>query len=264
MAKIPIGISGCLLGQAVRFDGAHKWDACINETLSRYFEFVPFCPEVAIGLGVPRQPIGLVSGRDGVRVRGVSDPGLDVTDALATYARRVSSQLSGIGGYIFKRASPSCGMEEVDVYGEDGQIVAQGKGLYAKVLMENHPLLPCEEEGRLGDPILRENFMERVFAFHRWRNLQAEGLTPAKVIDFHRAHRALLMSHSQAACRKLDRLIARLDGESWGRGEQLEKLAQVYIAELMAALKRPANGRKHAKRVRHPTAHLIKEKQPIN
>ena len=174
--KIKVGISSCLLGQEVRFDGGHKRDAYVTGTLSEYFDFVPFCPEAAVGLGIPREPIRLVQRGDVIRAVGVRTKELDPTDDLAAFARRTASQLGHISGYILKNASPSCGMERVKVYNEKGMPQRTGVGIYAGELMSRLPLLPIEEEGRLGDPVLRENFIERVFVYHRWQQL---ALSPA-------------------------------------------------------------------------------------
>jgi uncharacterized protein YbbK (DUF523 family) len=166
-ATIRIGISSCLLGEHVRYDGGHKRDSCIIETLGRYFEFVPVCPEVAIGLGVPRAPIRLIGDPHAARAVGVDDPTLDVTDRLSAYGARMAVELDGISGYILKSRSPSCGMEGVEVFAS----VATAAGLYARAFMDLQPLLPVEEEGRLADPALRENFIERVYDYRRRQNL---------------------------------------------------------------------------------------------
>lgn len=168
-ATIRLGISSCLLGENVRFDGRHKRDAYIIGTLSRCFEFVPLCPEIAIGLGVPREPIQLVARGEQPKAVGVRTPMLDVTDALQAYARMVAPGLSDICGYIFKSGSPSCGMQGVVIHSLTGAPAARGSGIFAQALMERYPLLPVEEESRLGDPLLRERFIERVFACHRQR-----------------------------------------------------------------------------------------------
>ncbi len=244
--RIRIGISSCLLGAAVRYDGGHKRDAYITGTLARCFEFVPVCPEVAIGLGTPRPPIRLVHTDEGVRVRDKDDGSRDVTDALRDFARATASRLGGgISGYIFKRASPSCGMERVKVYDPQGRPGRRSAGAYAGALMAALPLLPCEEEGRLGDPDLRENFIERVFVFHRWQRLLGAGLTPAKLVAFHTAHKFLVLAHNQAAYRRLGRLVARA-GEPG-----LDGLAAEYARELMAALRRRATPGRHANVLEH-------------
>ena len=174
LEKVQVGVSSCLLGEEVRFDGGHKRDAYLTGTLASYFDFVPFCPEAAVGLGIPRQPIRLVRRGASVRAVGVKTPELDPTDQLAAYAETTTGQLSHISGYIFKKASPSCGMERVKVYNEKGMPEQNGVGIYAGVLMQRLPLLPVGEEGRLGDAVLRENFIERVFVYHRWQQMMRE------------------------------------------------------------------------------------------
>lgn len=172
--RIRIAISSCLLGQPVRYDGGHKYNDVIVESLGRLFDFVPFCPEVAIGMGVPRPPIQLVQSGNAVRALGVNNARLDVTDALAAYAERVVPELENVSGYILKERSPSCGMAGVSVCAESGTPLLQGAGIYAATLMRLLPDLPFEEEGRLMDAALREDFIERVFAYHRRRSATSE------------------------------------------------------------------------------------------
>jgi len=160
--RVRLGISSCLLGNEVRYDGGHKRDRFIVGTLGEYFEFVPVCPEMAIGLGVPRQPIRLRGQPDSIRVVGVDDDQLDVTGELRDYGRRMARELNDISGYVLKSKSPSCGMERVKLYADSGAPSSLGVGQYAAALMEAYPELPLEEEGRLCDPVLRENFIERV------------------------------------------------------------------------------------------------------
>lgn len=248
--RIRVGISACLLGEEVRFDGGHKRDAYIIGTLGQYFEFVPFCPEVAAGLGTPRQPIRLVQTAAGVRARGVKDPDLDPTEALAAHGDAVADQATDLCGVILKRASPSCGMERVKVYHENGNPLGQGRGIFAARLLDRHPLLPAEEEGRLGDPVLRENFIQRVFVFHRWRTLVAGGLTAGGLVDFHTDHKLLVMAHSQAAYRDLGRLVARAGAAD------LDALAAEYIHGLMTALAIRVKRRHHVNVLLHLLGYL--------
>ena len=242
---IRIGISSCLLGTEVRFDGGHKRDSYINGTLAKYFEFVPVCPEVAIGLGTPREPIRLVRLAEEVRVRGVRTRELDVTQPLREYGRDMAGRLRDISGYIFKRGSPSCGMERVKIYSEGGMPSKMGSGAYAEAFMAEQPLLPCEEEGRLGDPVLRENFIVRVFVYHRWQRLVIEGLTPARLVAFHTDHKFLLLAHNQSAYRRMGRLVAEA-----GKTPMTE-LSERYAIELMAALRRRAGRKQHANVLQH-------------
>lgn len=243
--RIRLGVSSCLLGATVRYDGGHKRDAYVTGTLSKYFDLVPVCPEVAIGLGTPRPPLRLVRSGDGVRVRGVADPGRDVTDPLRDYGRAMAARLDGISGYVFKHGSPSCGMEQVKVHGGKGAPAGRSAGAYAAAFMAAQPLLPCEEEGRLGDPGRRENFFERVFVFRRWQELVRGGASPAKLVAFHRDHKFLVLSHDQSAGRRLGRLVAGA-----GRRE-IGALANEYAGELMRALERPATRSGHRNVLEH-------------
>ncbi len=242
---IRVGISSCLLGEEVRFDGGHKRDSYVNGTLAQYFEFVPVCPEMAIGLGKPREPIRLVRIGEEVRVRGVRTTDLDVTAPLRDYGREMAARLTDLSGYILKRGSPSCGMERVKIYSEQGMPSTSGAGAYAEQFMAAHPLLPIEEEGRLGDPVLRENFIVRVFVHHRWQQLVAAGLTPARLVEFHTEHKFLLLAHNQAAYRRMGRLVA-------GAGSQpMEALQARYFEELMTTLKRRAGRKQHVNVIQH-------------
>ena len=245
LEKIRVGVSSCLLGQEVRFDGGHKRDNYLTGTLSSYFDFIPFCPEAAVGLGIPRQPIRLVRRGEEIRAVGVRTPELDPTDQLAAFAERTARQLGEISGYILKKDSPSCGMERVKIYNDKGMPERKGVGIYAGVLMQRLPLLPVEEEGRLGDAVLRENFIERVFVYHRWQRLVRKGLSAKGLIEFHSDHKFLILSHQQKAYRELGRLVANAGGSD------LEKLAGEYVAILMNALKRPARPRKHVNVLEH-------------
>jgi len=250
LGKIPVGISSCLLGQEVRFDGGHKRDSYVTGTLSDYFEFVPFCPEAAVGLGIPRQPIRLVRRGEEIRAVGVRTPDLDPTDDLAAFASRTASQLGYISGYILKNASPSCGMERVKVYNDKGMPERIGVGIYAGVLMKTLPLLPVEEEGRLGDAVLRENFIERVFVYHRWQQMMRDGLTPNELVEFHSDHKYLILAHNQETYRQLGRMVADA-----GKAD-LDQLASDYASILMTTLKRPATPRQHVNVLQHLLGYL--------
>jgi uncharacterized protein YbgA (DUF1722 family)/uncharacterized protein YbbK (DUF523 family) len=250
---IRVATSSCLLGEEVRYDGGHKHNGYLTKTLARYFELIPFCPEVAIGLGVPRPPIRLMSGGGQVRVVGVADPDLDVTDDLVEYGRSVAARLSDVSGYIFKRGSPSCGMERVKIYSDKGMPVDSGAGLYAQTIMQALPLLPTEEEGRLMDPVLRENFVERVFVYHRWQSLCRSGLTPARLVEFHTNHKFSILAHDETIYRELGKLVA-------GAGTaDLEPLKQRYAGLLMKAMKQRATRKLHSNVLIHIMG-FLKEK----
>jgi uncharacterized protein YbgA (DUF1722 family)/uncharacterized protein YbbK (DUF523 family) len=250
MKKIPIGISSCLLGQEVRFDGGHKRDAYIVGTLSNYFEFHPFCPEVAIGLGVPRPSLHLVKINNTIRCVGIKDPELDVSDRLRDYAKQQKVSYAGLCGYILKKDSPSCGMERVKVY-SGNQPHRDGFGIYAQEMMRNNPLLPVEEEGRLGDPGLRENFIQRVYVLYRWQRLLAEGLSSPSLMRFHARHKLIIMSH--ADYREMGQLLAGLSKDN------LLQVAEHYILQLMNTLKTVVSRSNHVNVLQHIQGYLKNE-----
>lgn len=242
--KIPIATSGCLLGQEVRYDGGHKHNAYLTETLGKYFDYTGLCPEVAIGLGIPRPAIQLVRVDDRIRVRGVKDPQFDVTEQLQAYARSIVPMLEGFCGYIFKRASPSCGMDRVKVYA-NGNLAGTDRGAYAAVIMQALPALPVEEESRLMDPVLRENFIERVFVYHRWQQFIQSGISAAGLVEFHTRHKFSLLAHDETVYRELGQLIAKVGSSD------LENLARDYLQRLMQALSRPATRKTHSNVLMH-------------
>ncbi len=209
---VRIGVSACLLGEQVRFDRGHKRSSFIADQLGRYFGLVSVCPEMAIGLGVPREPIRLQGDPENPRVVGVRTAALDVTEPLHAYGRRMASELGPISGYVFKSKSPSCGLFRVKVYDAGGRSVGQGRGAYAQSLTRALPLLPVEEEGRLNDPVLRENFIGRVYAYRRWQTLLETGVTAKRLVDFHTAHKLALMAHHPDKSRALGRFVAGLGG----------------------------------------------------
>jgi uncharacterized protein YbbK (DUF523 family) len=200
---IRVGISACLMGEQVRYDGGHKRNPYLVETLGAYVEWVPVCPEVEMGLGTPRDTLRLV--RIGEEIRMVMPKtGADHTDGMRSFARRRVDELAGqdLRGYILKKGSPSCGMERVRVFDAYGVPSKSSLGLFAAALLERFPNLPVEEEGRLADPRLRENFIERVFAYHRLRRLFAGKWGLADLVRFHTAHKLLLMAHAPKSLRE--------------------------------------------------------------
>ena len=249
-SRIPVGVSSCLLGRAVRYDGGHKHDRYVTGVLGRYFEYVPFCPEVLAGLGVPRRPIRLTGDPGAPRAVRVADASADVTDALLAAARGATPGMDALRGYVFKRGSPSCGMERVKVYGEPGKSPRMGRGLFAQAVMQAHPLLPCEEEGRLSDPALRESFVERVFAYDRWLRAMADGCTPGRLVGFHTRHKLLLLSHSEVHYRSAGRLVADA-----GRRDPA-RLAREYLATFMEGMGRRATRRRHTNVLQHLAGYL--------
>lgn len=250
MNKIPVGISSCLLGQAVRYDGGHKLDSYIAGTLAEYFDFKTFCPEVAIGMGTPRPAIQLVKIDGEISCLGVKNPDVDVTAQLRDYAHQQNAAHDALCGYILKKDSPSCGMERVKVH-VSGQPQKIGTGIYANEMMRNNPLLPVEEEGRLGDPRLRENFIQRVYVLHRWKQLLAEGLTASRLTRFHARHKLIIMSHDNYV--ELGQLLASVSKTN------VEEVANTYISQLMKALKKVASRKNHVNVLQHIQGYLKKE-----
>ena len=252
-SRIRIGISSCLLGEPVRFDGNHKHDHYITGTLGEVFDFVPVCPEVGIGLGVPRPTIRLVGSADAPRAIGVKDASLDVTDKLVRYGQRTAGRLGDISGYIFKSKSPSCGMERVKLYDDPDRKGGGGRhgiGLYAREIMRANPLLPVEEEGRLGDPLLRDNFLECVFTYHRWQQLTTQRLTPRTLVAFHTRHKLAVMAHGTEQYRLLGQMIAEAGKRP------LRQLADAYAELLMQTLRRRATARRHTNVLMHIMGYL--------
>lgn len=245
MKKIVIGISSCLLGNEVRFDGGHKRSRYVTDSLGCYFEYQAFCPEVAIGLGIPRPPIQLFEDDGITRVRGVREPDRDFTDDLRRYGQEVATQLDHLCGYIFKKGSPSCGMERVKRYRQNGIPEPDGIGAFADEIMHARPEMPVEEEGRLMDPSLRENFVERVFVMQRWLALKESGLDANSLVNFHRRHKFILQAHDEVAYREL----GRMTGDAGTRN--LDELAEQYIKLMMAALKKVATPKTHTNVLTH-------------
>ena len=249
-ARPTIALSSCLAGEPVRFDGAHKRDRWLLEQLGDFVDYRAFCPEVAIGLGIPRPSIHLVNIDGETRVLGVRDPGIDVTGQLQTNALETLPRLQDVSGYVFKSKSPSCGVFRVEQSNAKGHPDGTAVGAFAAVIGQHLPDLPIEEEGRLNDPLLRENFVNRVFVFHRWQRLLAQGLDARSLIDFHSDHKYLLMAHSQAAYKRMGRLLSDL------KHADMPELACTYQSELMAALKRKVNRARHVNVLQHIQGYL--------
>ncbi|HET8730340.1 MAG TPA: DUF523 and DUF1722 domain-containing protein [Moraxellaceae bacterium] len=253
--RIPVGISQCLLGDHVRYDGGHKRSRVCTEVLAKRFEFVPVCPEAGIGMGIPREAIHLV-GRmedDVLRAVGNRTADLDVTAALEQYGREKAAELGELCGYIFMGRSPSCGLGNIKVYHENGMPLGKNaRGIYAREFTARHPLLPVEEEGRLRDPQLCENFVTRVYAWQRWRRLEAAGLTHARLQEFHARHKYLLMAHRPAAYQHLGRLVAL----SFQR--PIADAANDYLQEFMATLQIICTNRSHTNVLQHLAGYLKK------
>jgi uncharacterized protein YbgA (DUF1722 family)/uncharacterized protein YbbK (DUF523 family) len=252
--RLRVGISACLLGQEVRYDGGHKRDPFLTDTLGQFVEWVPVCPEVELGLGIPRESIRLEGDPTAPRLRAPKS-GKDHTAAMQRLARARVDVLArqDLVGYVLKKDSPSCGMERVRVYGEGGRPLRTGVGTFARVLMERLPLLPVEEEGRLHDPALRENFVERLFAYARWRAFTTERATRGGLVRFHTAHKLTLLAHSPAAYRRLGVLVAHT------KGRPLHEVLADYGVEFTAALRVRATPARHANVLEHMLGYFSKD-----
>jgi uncharacterized protein YbgA (DUF1722 family)/uncharacterized protein YbbK (DUF523 family) len=243
---IRIGISSCLLGEAVRFDGGHKRDSFLTGTFGTFVQWVPVCPEVECGLPTPRPSMRLVRTENGVRLLTVKTA-VDITDQMERYTRQRVAQLvsEDLCGYVLKKDSPSCGLERVKIYGAHNVPVKSGRGVFAAGLVERFPFLPVEEEGRLSDPRLRENFVERVFAYWRLRALFSGKWNLGALVSFHTAHKLILMAHSPDAYRQIGQLVAR------ARKVPRKELEEHYTEMFMTALAVIATPRRHANVLQH-------------
>jgi uncharacterized protein YbgA (DUF1722 family)/uncharacterized protein YbbK (DUF523 family) len=243
---VRIGISSCLLGAPVRFDGGHKRDTFLTESLGRFVNWVPVCPEVECGLGAPRETMRLVSVTGRVRLL-TTRTGVDLTDRMDTFAEQRVAALAaeGLSGYVLKKDSPTCGSERVKVYDPNGVPARAGRGRFAAILVERFPCLPVEEEGRLSDPRLRENFVERVLAYSRLRRLFLEEWSLGALVQFHTAHKLTLMAHSPNLYQLLGRLVA--DARTMARGE----IERRYTTLFMAALAIVTTRARHANVLQH-------------
>jgi uncharacterized protein YbbK (DUF523 family) len=206
------GISGCLLGMRVRYDGGHKEDTYVTGTLGRHVEFVPYCPESAIGLGTPRTPIRLVARGDAVHAINTRSANIDNTEALRAFGVSVKPEVADFSGFIVKRNSPSCGLHSVPVFadsgGTEGPPVAAASGIFTQALLATNPELPIEDEERLKNPDRRRNFVTRIFALARWRALISVGMTTARLADFHHRHRFLLLAHDETTYCNLEAVVS--------------------------------------------------------
>ena len=207
--KIRIGVSACLLGQPVRFDGGHKHDRYLTDTLGEYLDFVPVCPEVESGFSIPRETLRLVGDPEAPRLV-TSRTNIDHTDRMLGWSEKRVRELEAenLCGFIFKSDSPSSGLMRVKVYNPKGMAEKKGVGLFARTFTRHFPLLPVEEEGRLNDPKLRETFIEQIFTLKRWRETLAQGQSMKNLVDFHTRHKLLMLSHSPANARLMGKLVA--------------------------------------------------------
>jgi len=248
-ASLRLGVSACLLGRSVRYDGGHKRDAYIVDTLGRHVTFVPVCPEVEAGFGVPREPMRLM-GKPEAPCLVTTKTRVELTERMRAFAARRVEELAdeNLAGYLFKSKSPSCGFSRTKVYTEQGMAVPRGVGLFARAFMDRFPLVPVEDEGRLHDPGLREAFIEKLFTLARFREALAgdgAGGLLARLIGFTADHKLLLMAHSPELARQIGRLTAG------AKERPVEAVLAAYEALLMHALDRPATPAKHVNVLQH-------------
>lgn len=243
---VRLGVSACLLGQQVRYDGGHKRNPFLIDVLGPFVQWVAVCPEAEAGFGTPRESMRLERRRDGVHLMTVRSK-VDVTAQLLEVAERRVPELAAmdLDGYVFKKDSPSCGLMRVKVYGPSGMADRDGRGLFADAVARAMPLLPTEEEGRLGDPHLRENFVERVFGYRRLRTLVSSAPRVRDLMDFHARHKLLLLAHSPAAYASLGRLVADT------RGRISQRRLDEYAHAFMTALGAMASRGRHANVLQH-------------
>jgi len=246
VSALRLGVSACLLGNEVRFDGGHKRHPFLTDLLGPFVEWVPVCPEVEAGFGTPREAMHLVHAGGDVRLVTVRTRN-DVTSQLqkAVTARLGQLATLDLDGYVLKKDSPSCGLFRVKVYGASGAPTRDGRGLFAAGLADAQPLLPLEEEGRLNDPRLRETFIERVFAFRRVRELRAAQVRAGDLMRFHARHKLQLLAHAPAAYARLGRLVAS------AKGRVARALLDTYAAGFMEALAVPATRGRHVNVLQH-------------
>lgn len=252
--KIPLGISACLLGETVRYDGGHKLDHYLRDTLGQFVKWVPVCPEVECGLPVPREAMRLMG--DPASPRLVTRlTGIDHTARMKQWAGKRLEELEQerLCGFVFKARSPSSGMERVKVYSESGTSFRMGSGLFAKAFRERFPLIPAEDEGRLQDPAIRENFIERVFVYYHWQTLMDQGGRTAELVAFHTAHKYLILSHSSRHLRELGALVA--NAKRYGRAELMAR----YFVTLMDGLRLAATRKKHSNVLQHLAGYFKKQ-----
>lgn len=251
--KIKLGISACLLGENVRYDGGHKLDRYLVEMVGPFVHWTPICPEVECGLSVPRESMRLVDSAESHRLL-TRRTGIDHSGRMTAWAQLRLDQLESeqICGFIFKSKSPSSGMRDIKVYNDKGMPVSKDAGLFAKALMERFPYLPVEDEGRLNDAGIRENFIERVFVHHRWNKYLQNGATRQGLVDFHTEHKLLIMAHSDKHLRELGKMTAA------PHMRKPQELLQTYFVTLMEALKLKSTVRKNVNVLQHITGYFKK------
>lgn len=247
MKKIAIGTSACILGQKVRFDGGHKRSHLVTDVFSEVFDYRPVCPEMGIGMASPRPAIRLIEHEEQVKLVQSNDVSIDYTDKMQAFSSKTLPKLADVHGFVLAAKSPSCGMERLKVSNADGQVQhRKGVGLFAARLLERYPNLPVEEDGRLNDAFLRENFIERVYAHHAWHEMMEDGFSKSKLVDFHSKYKFSIMAHRYEAYKELGRMVA---GEVTFASE--EALADAYFSQFMGTLKLISSRKKHTNVLQH-------------
>jgi uncharacterized protein YbgA (DUF1722 family)/uncharacterized protein YbbK (DUF523 family) len=251
--RIKLGISSCLLGAKVRYDGKHRLNPFLKETLGQFVKWIPVCPEVECGLPVPREAMQLVGYPMNVRLLTIKKK-VDYTDLMKeyTFSKIPSLREENLSGFIFKSKSPSSGMQGVDIYNSKGQPEFKGTGLFAEEVMCHFPLMPVEDDTRLHNSVIRENFIERIFVYKRWRELIQNKPVRNKLIEFHTRHKFLIMAHSPSVLIKLGNLVA------WKKEIQELDLYNQYISVLMKGLKVEATLSKNVNVIEHLLGYLKK------
>jgi len=257
MNKITLGISSCLLGNPVRYDDGHKLDHFLADTLGRYVDWVPVCPEAACGLGVPREAMRLVGDPADPQLVTI-ESGIDHTTKLKRWARQrvVELEQEALCGFVFKARSPSCGVRDATIFDANGREQSSGPGIFVQLLTKRFPFFPVEDEGRLHDPLLRENFIVRVFVYKRWQEYVQKDGSIGGLVAFHSNHKYLIMAHSQKHYRELGNLVAK------GKTIRREKLLREYIETLMAGLKLPATAKKNTNVLQHMAGYFKEQLSP--
>ena len=253
MKKIRLGISSCLLGENVRYNGGHALDRFLRDTLGKYVEYVPVCPEVECGFGIPRETLRLMGDPKQPHLV-TSQTGIDYTDRMEAWARTRVGELENenLCGFIFKSDSPSSGMERVKIYNDEGVPRKSGVGVYARIFKEHFPLIPVEEEGRLHDPILRENFIDRIFTYRRYREIIEKKDRIRSLVDFHTRHKLLLMSHSPKHLQQMGQIVAHAKEPS------IEDFIRQYERLLMEAMALKPSMAKHTNVLHHVLGYFKK------
>ncbi len=248
-----LGVSSCLLGEEVRYNGGHQLDRFVRDQLGQYVEYVPVCPEVECGLGIPREVMRLVGDPENPRLI-TSRTEQDMTERMTAYAERRVRELEkeDLCGFIFKSGSPSSGMERIKVYDKNGVPSKTGVGLFARAFMEHFPRLPVEDDGRLHDAMLRENFIERIFAHKRWKDLCRERKSRKRLVEFHTAHKLLILSHSPQHHREMGRLVARV------KDRPLAEVYDEYEVLFLDALKKIATVKRQTNALNHVLGYFKK------